>query len=268
MSPPKGDALPLGYSPTNYKQKPSKYSKFHHIFQCYNTDMANTGKELLIVGQTLREQGKTFEALDMINQSLDAFAKEQNDADFAHALIDRAICWQHLWQFSDYLGFAVLYRKDAEAVLELVKSKNIDREEAGAYFINAKAAVIFGDYKKAVELFEIAISKMSPDRSAQKGDWQTNLGKAIYFSGDKDKGLKEALSGIEQIEKYSSEADEYTSKVWLSGGYMRLAEMLASDSPSESKKYLDQAQKIVADPKFSIRQKQIQAFIKTGKTGL
>ncbi len=228
-----------------------------------------TGKELLIEGEELRESGKTLEALDKINRSLDAFSFEQNYGGFAHALLARAICWQHLYQFHNLdFGFATLSKKDAEAMLEIVKEKNIVEEVSGAYFWNAKAALIFGEYIKAVEMFETALQKMTPGRNAQKGDWLTNWGKALYFSGRKDVVIQKALEGVEQIKKYSTEVDDYTFKVWLSGGYIRLTEMLAQDNPAESKKYLEQAQQLIAEPKFTVRQKQIEAFLKNGKTGL
>ena len=227
-------------------------------------------EELLLQGQILREQGKTFEALDYLNKALEAFAKEKNYARFAHALLDRAICWQHLYQFNNNdPGFAVLYKKDAEAMLEVLENNHIKEELSGAYFINARAASLFGDFGKAIKFFKKALELLPSSMAAQRGDWQTNLGKSLYFAGEKERGLNEIMVGIEQIKNHLAEVGDYAGKVWLSGGYMRLAEVLLKDDRTRSREYLKMAKGIVAsDKKFMVRQKQISNFEQTGKSGL
>ncbi len=62
-------------------------------------------------------------------------------------ILDRAICYQHLYQFyENHRGFAVLYKKDAEAMLEIVEAEKLDELDQ-AYFINAKARVLFREYE-------------------------------------------------------------------------------------------------------------------------
>lgn len=232
--------------------------------------MNDKANELLKQGQQLRENGQTFEALDAINRSLDFFSYVQDYSGFAHAILDRAICWQHLYQFhnNDY-GFAVLYKKDAESMLEIVEAKNITTQEAGAYFINAKAMMLFDNYDQAIENFNLSIAKMTTDRNAQKGDWQTNLGKAMYLKGKKQEGVQLILEGIERVKKYSDEIDQYTANVWISGGYIRLAEVLQKDNAKLSEDYLQKAKVIIeADPRQIVRKKQIENYLKTQKTGI
>lgn len=232
--------------------------------------MEKNPEQLLKQGQDLRETGQTLEAIDKFNQALDAFATDRNHAQFVHALLDRAICWQHLSQFhGNDFSFAVLFKKDAEAAIEIVEMRNIEKELATTLFMNAKAAMMFGDFDHAAEVFHKAISNMTPDRQAQRGDWQTNLGKALYLSGDKKSGLKTLLAGIEQIKKHSSEVTDYESRVWLTGGLMRLAEILATDKPEQASKYLVEAREIIeSDPTLTVRQKQLENYLKTGITGL
>lgn len=224
-----------------------------------------SGEQLLLQGQQLREQGKTFEALDFLNRALEAFAQEQDYARFAHALLDRGICWQHLYQFNgNDFGFAALYKKDAEAMLEIVVAKQASQELGQAYFMNAKAAVVFKEYDKAIAFFIKAIENIR-DRPAQKGDWRVNLGKALYLNGEKEKGVTEMLAGIADIQSHATEVDSYTANVWLSGGYLRLAEALRQDDPAESKKYLGHAKAITdADPQQIIRKRQLETLLKNG----
>ncbi len=229
-----------------------------------------TGEELLKLGQDAREAGRTFEALDLLNRSLEVFAREKDLARFAHVLLDRGICWQHLYQFNhNDPGFAVLYKKDAEAMLEILLSQHLNEELDGAYYMNAKAASLYGDYAKAVELFRLAIQHLPQTRLAQKGDWRTSLGKALYYSGEKDKGVQEALEGVEQIKAHAAEIDVYMAGVWVSGGYMKLAEMFLQDEPAKSAGYVEQAKAVLGnDSQFAVRRKQLDNFIETGKSGL
>jgi tetratricopeptide (TPR) repeat protein len=228
------------------------------------------GEKLLLQGQRLRERGKTLEALNVLNIALEAFVKEKNYARFTHALLDRAICWQHLHQFNNNdFAFAILYKKDAEAMLEIVKAKNIKTQIAEAYFINGKAQMFFANYKQAEDFFSKALKKLSVSKKAQRGDWLTNFGKAKYLNGQKQKGLKEILDGIDQLKKHRGEIGQYIFKVWLSGGYLRLAETLTQDSPKESKQYLKQARMVIeSDPRQIVRKKQLENFIKSGFSGL
>ena len=235
-----------------------------------NLEAGNPGEKLLLEGQQLREQGRTLEAIDSLNRAINEFAIQHDHARFAHAILDRAICYQHLYQFTgNDFGYAVLYRKDAEAMLTIVEAENIEVERDQAYFMNAKASSIFADYPSAIGFFTRAIESMPEARAAQKGDWRTNLGKALYLNGEKDRGVAEILEGIEQVKQHAQDVDAYTSNVWISGGYLRLAELLREDSPQKSEGYLEEAKKIVEnDPQQVVRKKQIENFESSGKTGL
>jgi tetratricopeptide (TPR) repeat protein len=226
----------------------------------------NPAEKKLLLAQQLREQGKTLQALDALNSALLAFAAQRNYSRFSHALLDRTICWQHLYQFNNNdIVYAVLHKKDAESMLEIVQNKNIKKELSGAYFVNAKANMLYADYGKAVNFFTKALKKLSPNKKMQKGDWLTNLGKAYYLNGHKPMGLKIILTGIAQLQKHAGEIDNYTYTVWLSGGYLRLAEILKKDSPAKSNNYLGMAKKIIAtDPRQIIRKKQLRNFALDG----
>jgi hypothetical protein len=120
-----------------------------------------------------------------------------------------------------------------------------------------------------VEFFTKALKEISPKRRAQRGDWRTNLGKALYLSGEKKKGVAEILAGIRDVQKYRREVDSYTFNVWLSGGYIRLAEVLAEASPARAAEYLRKATEIVeADPSQVVRKVQLKNFMATGSSGL
>ena len=154
-------------------------------------------------------------------------------------------------------------------MLEIVKAKKITTEIAGAYFVNGKAQMLFANYKQAVSFFDKALAKLSLVKKAQRGEWLTNLGKAKYLKGEKEKGLNMIFKGIHQLKKHSGDIDGYTFNIWLSGAYLRLAEILKQDRPTESANYLKQARTIIQpDAKQIIRKKQLANFVKSGLSGI
>jgi tetratricopeptide (TPR) repeat protein len=227
----------------------------------------HNGEDMLLQGQQLREQGRTVEALDKLHQALIAFAQEQNYGRFAHTLLDRAICWQHLYHVHGFEGFLNLFIKDAEAMLELVQTHGIAEELAGACYMQAKALLMVKNYPAAVVWYKQALEKVK--QKSQYGDWMSNLGKALYLSGDKEQGVKVMLAGIKTIQEHAHEVDDYTANVWLSGGYLRLAEALKTDDPSESEHYLVEAERIIsAHLKNTMREQQLELFRKNGSIGI
>jgi tetratricopeptide (TPR) repeat protein len=223
-----------------------------------------TGKELLEQGERLREAGQTLDALDIIHRALEQFVAEKNYAGQAHCLLARAICWQHLYQFhGSEPVYVLLYRKDAEVMLELVLSKQIANETANAYYISAKAQMMIGNFDQAATLFQDALRYLDPSRQAQAADWQTNYGKALYLSDQKEQGLGLMIRGLEELHEHAKEVDSYTANVWISGALLRLAEC------TKEEKYLKEAEKMInSDPKQVVRKKQLENYLKTGSTVL
>ena len=212
----------------------------------------------------MRESGQTLDALDMIHRALEQFVVEKNYAGQAHCLLSRAICWQHLYQFhASEPVYASLYRKDAEAMLEIVLSKQIANETANAYYITAKAQMMMGNFDRAATLFQDALKYLDPARQAQAADWQANYGKALYLHGQKEQGLELMIRSLEALRQHAKEVDSYTANVWISGALLRLAEC------TKEEKYLTEAKQVInSDPKQIVRKKQLENYLKTGSSGV
>ena len=231
--------------------------------------MGKDGENLLLEGQQLREAGLTYDAVAKLNAAMAQFISDEDFARYAHALLDRAICWQHLYQETGDGIFVILFQSDAETMLKIAESKNLDSELFQAYFANGKANMLQKDYAQAVEFYRQAIGAMPAGHEAQKGDWLAHLGKAEYWAGQKEAGLKDTLDGIELIKKHMHELDSYTTNVWLSGGYLRLADTLKSNDKAASDRYLAEARKIIESDQTQImRRKNLKRFEQTGEAGV
>ena len=70
------------------------------------------------------------------------------------------------------------------------------------------------------------------------------------------------ILALEDLQK-ADEVDVNNKNVWLSGGYMSLAEMLRSDDPEAAKTYLAKAKEFITDdPRLAVRLKQWKALKK------
>jgi tetratricopeptide (TPR) repeat protein len=226
----------------------------------------NQGENLLREGQDLREKADPVKSIDVFNHALEVYAKEGNFERFAHTLLDMALAYQQLSQANNNSReFVRLCESSAAAMLKIVEERGLESKKSEAYFINGKAKSLLAEYRLAADYYRKAIDYIAPEKQAQKGDWQTNLGKAVYLSGQREKGRQMILDGIEQVKNHAADAGEYEINVWVSGGYLRLSEVLRSDDEEAAAEYLSEAEKIIkSDPKQIVRKN----FKKTGVTGL
>src|SRR6266403_1008011 len=97
---------------------------------------------LLEKARRLREQGKPKQALDVFNEALLAGQKSKQYEKIIEGLGDRAIAWRHLFEETADPLFAVLARKDAETMLELVKLWAVEEKLHTAYYLLGFAAAI------------------------------------------------------------------------------------------------------------------------------
>ncbi|MCL5666766.1 MAG: hypothetical protein M1383_03280 [Patescibacteria group bacterium] len=64
----------------------------------------------------------------------------------------------------------------------------------------------------------------------------------------------------------STAVDPFLAKVWLSGGYLKLAVLLKNDEREEAEKFLELAKGIIAsDKRLVLRRKQLAALRNTDR---
>lgn len=216
-----------------------------------------SGQELHTKGGQLREEDKHDEALQYLTLAIVAYQKEGNYRGLIDALKDRTLTWKHYFLLTNDKVYALLAQKDAEAMLAVAQEYNLEDKLDTAYFRLGEVAMLFDDYRSAIDYYNKALVVYRGPLS-EKGDFRYHLGEAVYRSGDKIKGKKTILAGLKEIRQGAGELDPFLIHVWESGVHMRLAELLKDDAPKEARKHYEEAKKIAAaDPKLVIRRRQI-----------
>lgn len=180
----------------------------------------NYAEELHQIG-LLREAGKFAEAQAAIH-TLRAIAQEEEQVDILVALAqEEASVFKHLyWQTQQGK-----YLENAWNSLESVTQYVTDSTRAAFAFWQGEIMLLQQKFTIAVEAFQTALDSLSPS-DWHTGDFLYHLGQAQYLTGQKQQGLENVYQGITDIQKRHADIPEYMYKVWLSGGYLRLAQLL------------------------------------------
>ncbi len=118
-----------------------------------------------------------------------------------------------------------------------------------------------GELLQAIHIYKEAVKNMEqnpPDvhnRSSVLENMKLHLATCEYKNGDTG-GLERAKKALLKI---AEEPNKYNHDVWVSGGYMRIAEILKKDDAKTAKYYLAKAKEIIdANPELKLRKKQLE----------
>lgn len=214
--------------------------------------LAHTPAENLIEADRLRENGQSLEALNLYNQALVGFQEARNYPGVMGVLQGRFITWQHLYNKEEALLYARLAQAEADALDRLANDYALHDRDYIIHFFKGKAHLMLKNYPQAVQEFSQAL-RLYPTDSPQKGDWIAHLGEALYRSGQQEEGIAQLLQGIDQIQKHATTIESFQLNVWLSGAYLRLANL------TQDPAYLAKAEQIISsDPRLVIRKAQLE----------
>jgi len=232
-----------------------------HTFPLFSAGGLEIQKEADIV----REEGKSLMAIDLYNQAIVRYQEDKDYTSMIGALTGRLLSWKHLFYKTQDRIYAIFVKKEAEAMLEILKEHHLLDRLYLVHFLNGTSSILLKDYTSAENEFRQAV-ELYPKENAEKGDWIGHLGDAMYRNGKKEDGKKTMLQGIEIIKQRSDQIDSFLFNVWVSGANLRLAKLLKVDNPSESNQYLEKAKEIIdSDDRLVIRKQQLQAFIEDSK---
>lgn len=226
---------------------------------------ATTGEELQKKADVLREEGKSLEAIDIYNRAIVLYQQENDYQKILGALTGRLLSWKHLFYKTKDKIYAIFVQKDAEAMLQIANEYSVKDKLSLIHYLYGTSALLFNDYASAEKEFIQAID-LYPADNAEKGDWMAHLGEVMYRNGKKQEGKQMILKGIQRIKDHSGEIDSFLFNVWVSGAYLRLANILKDDDRPESLSYLKQAQEIIDhDDRLVIRKQQLEAYLKLSR---
>ena len=229
--------------------------------------MNQDGKLLHKKAEDAREKEKFLDALQFSDQATIAYQKEGNVLGFAEVLSSRFLTLRHLFEQTQDKNFMILAKHTVMAAVEIAKNSNDPKALAIPLFNLGKAHQTLSEYDLAISTFKEAIANMienppkEHNRSSVITEMIIHLSVCEYKNGDK--------SALERAEKAlidlatSNEPDKYSKDVWMSGGYMDIAEMLKQDDQDKAKHALNRAKEIIdSNPKLTLRKKQLEKVSK------
>lgn len=208
----------------------------------------------------LREQGESLESLKKDMEALVEYAKDEDPQGLSEIFSEMFLSLRHLAQNLENKNLLLVAAEFGELSARLAGRLGVPEGMAIPLFSKGKAEEELGNIEEAIDSYRNAISSMQSNPPAQNDrpavllDMKLHLYSAQYKNGDKEV-LEDWLKDLEELEK--TEEPQYNKDVWVSGSYMKLAEVLSRDDPQKAKVYLDKAKEVIdSNPDLKIRLQQ------------
>lgn len=203
-----------------------------------------------------------IEAIHIAEQAF-AMAIEQNNVGVAADLrIRQSLSYGHLADRTGSDTYRVTSMHMAQAGVEIARRSGLPEALAIPLFGAGRALGAIGEYEEAVKLYEEAIEALphsDSNKPSVNADLRVHLETAKYHSGDKD-ALPRALEALSDLEV--AEESKYEKDVWISGGYMKIAEAIFPDNPEKAREYLEKAGKVIdSNSELKLRRVQLDNLI-------
>ncbi len=231
-----------------------------------------------------RESGDPLQALKFNDEAMVAYQEEEDVLGFVENLASRIHALNHLNDKTGDKKYLIYGKYIAMAALEIAEETGDPTQLTAPLDMLARQLEKLGNLKEAAEMYQKAVENIttspSPffDRAAIKADYKIRAYTCAYRAGDKTALAKaeEAIRDLEQIPGLTDEDFKaqngmlthdqeglYNKLVWLSGGHMRLVEILKTADPKKAKQHLEKAKKIIdSDPRLTIRKSQLERLAK------
>ena len=231
--------------------------------------MNSEAQKLHAQAEHAREAGNFWDALKFVDEALLSYQKESDKSGFAEVLDSKVLIFRHLFEKTADRNFLILAKHLAEASVEIAEKSRDKTALAVPYFNLGKVYDQMGNFKAALDNYQKALTNLSSNppenynRPAILADFKIHLGLVELKTGDQT-ALARILSAVSGLEE--SDEDSYNKRVWLSGAYLHLAEILRKDSPEESEEFLQKAKEIIDnDPELKLRKDQLTRFCQKSK---
>jgi len=224
------------------------------------------GRKLHARAEHEREHGSLTESLKATDEAMTTYQKDGDILGFTEVLASRVITLRHLHRQTRDKSYLLLAEKTAEAALEIAMQGPVESRAIPFYNL-AEVQEEMGDIVGAVENYRAAVDLVTtnpPERHkhpAVAANFKLHLATAEYKMGDKTASGR-AGKALRELEE-AKFPDRYASDVWISGGHMKIAEIIMNDDPGKASRHLQFAKAIIdSNPQLVLRKAQWGELIK------
>lgn len=217
------------------------------------------GKAIHIAEEEARENGDFLVALKLSDEATLLYQKKGNIVGLSEIQAARFEIFKHLYLQTNDRNFLILGKMSAKAGVAIAKKSEQPDALAIPLFCLAKAYVLKEKYDKAIEKFKEALEYLPQshqNRPAVEADIKVHLAIAEFRNGD-ETGLERAENALSDLA--GAEENKYEKDVWVSGGYMKIADAIRNANLEKAKTYLEKARTIIeSNPELKLRKKQLE----------
>ncbi len=223
-----------------------------------------SGRSIHQEAEKTREKGFYLEALQLADEAALAYLLETDLRGFAETRASRSITFRHLYRTTGDIAYLKQARNEATAAVDLVLSQKDKSAHAIPFFHLANCQEALGELEEAEQSYRNAVEVMekfpppSHNRPAVLLDFKVHLYTVQYKLGQ-TMALEWAEQALDELRQ--TDEDPFNKAVWLSGGHMRIAEMLWTDNKHEAVSHLLEAERIIySNPELTLRNEQLNAL--------
>lgn len=223
--------------------------------------MESKGRTLHAEAAKARESEQFTQSLTFNDDALFAYDADNDALGFSEGIACRSITLRVYANLHDSKRILTLAKYEMMASVELARQSGKAEALPLPLYNLAQLREDLGEYDDAVRDYREAVDSMEKNppeahnRPSILANMRVHMTTCEYKAGDKTamERAKQALRELEEAE----EANKYNKDVWVSGGYMRLADVIKADSPDEARDYLAKAKGIIdSNPDLTLRKKQ------------
>lgn len=228
----------------------------------------NEGRRIHGLAEQAREEGRFADALKHTDDAMIAYQSNGDKLGFAEVLSSRFLTLRHLHEQTGDRSFLIMAKHTVQASVDIAKESGDNKALAIPLFNLAKAQETLGELPDAAAAYREAVDSITDNPSefhnlpAVTADFKVHMTTCEYKAGDKS-ALSKAEEALHELEE-TEHPDLYAKDVWVSGGYMRMADMLREDDPEKARASLQKARQIIdANQKLALRSKQWEKLAAT-----
>lgn len=216
------------------------------------------GKAIHIQEEKAREAGNFLEALKLSDEATLLYQKEGDIVGLSEIQAARFEIFKQLYLETDDRNYLVLGKMAAKSGVDIARKSENQKALSIPLFAYGKALHLKGKHDKAIEAFREAIDTLPSshqNRPSVLADMKIHLAICEYINGDVS-AIDRAQVAISELQ--NTEEQKYEKDVWISGGYLKLAEAISQKDNVKSKDFLEKARSIIdTNPDLILRKKQL-----------